>query len=502
MSYIRKFCLLPLACVSGLVAVERAVAQLDCGVGTEVCLDETPAASAPLIETVTVLPLEAEVASPSPEAQQAEDTEVSTRTYSPEQKALADGITADLKERRLKRPAGRNALEKIQQLKILQPYHDYSVNGERYVAKIYLTLSRRALKSGNTELAERYLGDAVDLDSKATGRTKLQADIVKAKVAAGSDVTRDTDTTKAAEQADTESSPAAEPPAEPAVTAADTPAATAPAAAADEPGLPAVDNQQVVSATEPKSAKYDESSDAASTKLESADDVRFFAPMVVAIPAGKFVMGSESGADDEKPVREVSVSAFSMSKYEVTMEQYRVFAADTDRPAPQFAETDGKSPVTNVSWADAISYTEWLSEKTTKNYRLPTEAEWEYAARGGTVTPFSTGEELTNLANCVGCGTQWDDKRTAPVGSFPPNPFGLYDVHGNVWEWVQDCWTDSYFGRGSDAAAVDQPGCERRVLRGGSWYNEADYARSSYRGNEVFEYRDSGVGFRVVHDGL
>ena len=97
---------------------------------------------------------------------------------------------------------------------------------------------------------------------------------------------------------------------------------------------------------------------------------------------------------------------------------------------------------------------------------------------------------------------QWGGKSPAPVGSFSPNEFGLYDMHGNVWEWVQDCWTDNYNGRTKSAASVTVDGCARYVLRGGSWYNDADFARSSYRGNETPHFRDGGVGFRVVHDGL
>jgi len=223
---------------------------------------------------------------------------------------------------------------------------------------------------------------------------------------------------------------------------------------------------------------------------------------MVAVPAGNFLMGSELGAEDEKPVHHVVLDAFSISKHEVTMQQYRVFALETGRPAPQYVEDEGNLPVTNVSWHDADAYTRWLSDRTKRVFRLPTESEWEYAARAGTTTRYSTGESLINAANCVGCGGQWSGKSAAPVGSFQPNDFGLFDVHGNVWEWVHDCWSDNYNGRSKSAAAVETEGCGRRVLRGGSWYNDADYARSSYRGNEMSNFRDAGVGFRVLHEGL
>ena len=109
---------------------------------------------------------------------------------------------------------------------------------------------------------------------------------------------------------------------------------------------------------------------------------------------------------------------------------------------------------------------------------------------------------MLEAANCVGCGGQWSGKSAAPVGSFQPNDFGLFDVHGNVWEWVHDCWSDNYNGRSKSAASIEREGCGRRVLRGGSWYNDADYARSSYRGNEMSNFRDAGVGFRVLREGL
>ena len=174
----------------------------------------------------------------------------------------------------------------------------------------------------------------------------------------------------------------------------------------------------------------------------------------------------------------------------------------TGRPAPQYLPDQGNMPITNITWHDANAYVRWLSEKTKRRFRLPTESEWEYAARAGTTTRYNTGDSLVDAANCVGCSRQWGGKTAAPVGSFAPNEFGLFDVHGNVWEWVSDCWTNNYNGRTKSSAAVEFDDCNRRVLRGGSWYNDADYARASYRGNEVPGFRDEGVGFRVVHEGL
>ena len=130
----------------------------------------------------------------------------------------------------------------------------------------------------------------------------------------------------------------------------------------------------------------------------------------------------------------------------------------------------GRRPVINVSWEDAVAYTKWLSGQTGERCRLPSEAEWEYAARAGSVTKYSWGNEIgSNQANCDVCGSQWDGKQTAPVGSFDPNGWGLHDLHGNVWEWVQDCWNGSYQGAPTNGSAWESGDCSRRVLRGGSW---------------------------------
>ena len=132
----------------------------------------------------------------------------------------------------------------------------------------------------------------------------------------------------------------------------------------------------------------------------------------------------------------------------------------------------GDRPVINVSWDDAQAFVGWLSQETGESYRLPSEAEWEYAARAGTETRYSWGDEIgTNRANCDGCGSQWDDRQTAPVGSFPPNPFGLHDMHGNVGEWVEDCWNDSYRSAPADGIAWLSGDCDRRLSRGGSWWS-------------------------------
>ena len=154
----------------------------------------------------------------------------------------------------------------------------------------------------------------------------------------------------------------------------------------------------------------------------------------------------------------------------------------------------------NVDWNHAQTYAMWLSEKTGKMYRLLSEAEWEYVARAGSGTwKYSWGNEIgRNRANCEGCGSRWDGKQTAPVGSFGANGFGLHDVHGNVWEWVEDCWNGTYAGAPTDGSAWEQGDCNLRVLRGGSWNYEPRDFRSAVRGWNSAGYRSYSFGFRVA----
>ena len=207
-------------------------------------------------------------------------------------------------------------------------------------------------------------------------------------------------------------------------------------------------------------------------------------PEMVVIPAGRFRMGCLSNDrscwDEELPVREVTITRpFALSVYEVTFE-------DFDRLTYPNRINDegwgrGRRPATNVSWKDAQHYVAWLSQETGAEYRLPTEAEWEYAARAGTTTQYSWGNDIgVNRGNCKDCGSPWEEQ-TAPVGSFAPNGFGLYDMHGNLWEWVADCWNQSYAGGPTDGSAWRQGLCLEHVLRGGSWSNTPPFVRTALR---------------------
>ena len=224
-------------------------------------------------------------------------------------------------------------------------------------------------------------------------------------------------------------------------------------------------------------------------------------PEMVVVPAGGFSMGCVSGLDcydDEKPVREVTISQpFAVSKYEITFEDYDRFSA------PDAVDDEGwgrgRLPVMKVSWNDAREYVAWLSVQTGESYRLLSEAEWEYVARAGSATKYSWGNSIgSNRANCYGCGSQWDYEQTAPAGSFEPNAFGLYDVHGNVYEWVEDCWNGSYEGAPADGSAWTGGDCERRVVRGGAWDDFPDDLRIALRVGTPADRSDGYYGFRVA----
>ena len=229
-------------------------------------------------------------------------------------------------------------------------------------------------------------------------------------------------------------------------------------------------------------------------------------PEMVVVPAGKFMMGSppnEKGRYDvEGPQHEVTfANSFAVSKFEVTFDDWDACAAygDCDPRVSDSGWGRGRQPVINVSWDDAQRYIAWLSSMTGKTYRLLSEAEWEYAARAGTQTAYSWGDEIgKGNANCDGCGSQWDGRQTAPVGSFAPNAFGLYDMHGNVWEWVEDCLHNDYNGAPEDGSAWTAGGdCNNRILRGGSCISLPEYLRSAVRYGYTTVFRKYHLGFRV-----
>ncbi|WP_130618194.1 SUMF1/EgtB/PvdO family nonheme iron enzyme [Dyella amyloliquefaciens] len=280
-------------------------------------------------------------------------------------------------------------------------------------------------------------------------------------------------------------------------------------------------------------------------------DIPGQAPSMVVVPTGSFRMGApdneEGRQDDETPQHDVTIAkGFAMARTAVTVGQFREFVkASGYQPdsvklggASVYDEgtgamrddgnagwqddyvgklADSRLPVVNISWADAKAYADWLSQRTGKTYRLPSEAEFEYALRGGTTTrywwgdgaPTSKVENLTGSSDRSPSGRRWSNAFAgyrdgfwgpAPVMSFSPNPYGLYDMGGNVSEWVQDCWHDSYLRAPRDGSAWINPGCSVRVVRGGSWGSSPDQVRSAYRQGADATVRSGRVGFRVIRE--
>ena len=244
---------------------------------------------------------------------------------------------------------------------------------------------------------------------------------------------------------------------------------------------------------------------------------------MIAIAAGTFMMGSPEDElernSSEAPQHEVNVAAFFMGKYPITQAQWKAVAALPQinrelEPDPSKFKGD-KLPIEQVSWHDAVEFCDRLSSQTGRDYRLPTEAEWEYACRAGTTTPFHFGETITtDLANYDGTDDpdgKWSGsygqgpkgeyrKETTPVDHFAiANAFGVCDMHGNVWEWCQDHWHDSYEGAPTDGSAwLSENENDYRVRRGGSWLDGPRYCRSAYRYYYTPDYRTDDIGFRVV----
>ena len=225
-------------------------------------------------------------------------------------------------------------------------------------------------------------------------------------------------------------------------------------------------------------------------------------PELVELPAATYMMGS-SGASpnfEERPQHAVSLPAFAIGRHEVTFAEYDRFARATGRRLP-YDEGWGrnKRPVINVSWKDAKAYTAWLSKQTGHKYSLPTEAQWEFAARAGSTTPHWWPDDSEEIpANCFDCGSKWGGRQTAAVGSFSPNGFGLHDTAGNVQEWTRDCYHKNYKGAPSDGSAWQTSGCGQRVIRGGGYTSPLDSLRSARRAQFDQETRLDNLGFRVV----
>jgi formylglycine-generating enzyme required for sulfatase activity len=228
---------------------------------------------------------------------------------------------------------------------------------------------------------------------------------------------------------------------------------------------------------------------------------------MVEIPAGTFYMGSpeneENRYSDESPQHQVSVPSFFIGKYPLTQAQYQAIIGNN----PAYFKGANR-PIECVSWNDAVAFCEKLSQKTGKNYQLPSEAQWEYACRAGTTTPFYFGESITpdlvnydsNYVYAAAPKGQYR-KQTTDVGTFPPNAFGLYDMHGNVWEWCENGWPSSYKNAPINGSVLISPSVKYKLLRGGSWHDSPVYCRSASRHYNHLDYYNDPIGFRVVCGG-
>ncbi|MES9897945.1 MAG: formylglycine-generating enzyme family protein [Sedimenticola sp.] len=272
-----------------------------------------------------------------------------------------------------------------------------------------------------------------------------------------------------------------------------------------------------------------------------------FEPEMIAIPAGSSRMGANTGTSHERPVHRITLPAFELSKHEITRGQYRQFAKETGyrtdaernsggnqgcyayQGGIRFGWTRGMSwrfagfaqkddhPAICISFNDAMAYVNWLSMRAGKQYRLPTEAEWEYAARGGSVDKFSFGNDEEEFclhangsdSNLKEIMPRWDQPVnvcadghafSAPVGSYQANDFGLHDMHGNAWEWTNDCWNDNYEEAPRDGTAWNSGNCSLRVVRGGGWSSEPWNLRPSNRKSSASTIRHFSLGFRIAKD--
>ncbi|WP_295403819.1 SUMF1/EgtB/PvdO family nonheme iron enzyme [uncultured Thiocystis sp.] len=228
-----------------------------------------------------------------------------------------------------------------------------------------------------------------------------------------------------------------------------------------------------------------------------------FAPALAVLDGGVFQMGANSlSGEDFSPAHEVRIRPFLIGVNEVTYQDYDRFARATARALPEdFGWGRGNRPVVGVSWEEAQAYADWLSRETGHRYRLPTEAEWEFASRAGDTRSFWWGSSLEpGRAACFDCGSQWDNRSTAPVGSFPPNPFGLHDTAGNAMEWVADCYRPSDQDAPGDGSTSREASCTARVARGGAFNKPAASMRAYVRGHFAPETKLNMLGFRIARD--
>ena len=225
-------------------------------------------------------------------------------------------------------------------------------------------------------------------------------------------------------------------------------------------------------------------------------------PEMIVIPRGGFKIGSIQGNQNELPTRNITIAKpYAIGRFEITFDEWDACHAEGGCSRKPHDRGWGRvhRPVINVLYADIQEYLFWISNKTKHIYRLPSEAEWEYAARATTTTEYWWGNRMIKgNANCRNCGTKWGGKMSAPVGSFKENPWGLYDMHGNLLEYVEDCWTNDHESIATDASPIVISGCLSRVIKGGAWYYLPRVSRSAYRARNDTRIFSYVVGFRAL----
>ena len=455
----------------------------------------------------------------------------------PEQDTVARllaGAEADLAARRLTSPVGNNAWEKYQRILGLSPAHPGAIAGMERVIGSYLELFGAAMEQEDFDKADTYLARIRELhpDSplleegaqRLQAAQQAQAEREAAEAARLAEQERQRQAEEAARQAELERQRIAE------SVAAQWEAFEL--ALRDKDFDAAANAVEQVRNLDPEEPGLVEGERRLAAGRQAEAEARAVVEEVVAdmvyIPGGRFQMGrvgevrpglpfckSDNDVTGACPVHTVTVRPFKLGKYEVTFAQWDACVADG---GCQYKPVDegwgrGNRPVINVSWDDVQSFIGWLNHKTGGNYRLPSEAEWEYAARAGSTTayPWGSGLEtdhrgndivLRNWANCLNDNDECADsyEHTAPVGSFPANAWGLHDMHGNVTEWVQDCEHDSYVGAPSDGSAWTRGDCSWRVYRGGAWDDGMVMLQSDTRMDMAQNYRTKSFGFRLAQD--
>ena len=514
----------------------------------------------------TMASVEETLPSDKEDAEQPASKEPALSAEEAEVARLLAAAEADLKARRLTSPAGNNAWDRYQQVLVIDPANSEAVDGTEQVIGSYMELFGTAVEQEDFDQANSYLERIrefhPDSPSLLMGKKQLE-DAKQARAERLAEQERQRQAEEAARQAELERQRIAEAieenwtAFEAAIQAEDLGEAAGilvqirdlnseePGLAAGEQRLADLDRRLIEQAIEEHWVAFEaaleaETLDEAAGILAQVSDLepeapglaegeqrlaearqialeREYAGEMASIPGGTFRMGDLSGeGDDERPVHTVTVPAFRMGKYEVTFAQWDACMADGGcggyRPDDE-GWGRGNRPVINVSWNDAQSFIDWLNDKTGGKFRLPTEAEWEYAARAGSTTKYHFGSsesQLCRYANHADDSTDYSNrnkscsdgvgKRTAVVGRYNPNRYDLYDMHGNVWEWMEDCWNDSYVGAPTNGKVWTSGDCSQRVFRGGSWYNTLEGARSSLR-NKVFRSdRYSHLGFRLARD--